>query len=177
MTATAQTLTSPATLDSGFIRELDPVLYGYARKRVRSEEVARDLVQDTWVAAMKALPSFAGRSSLRTWVISILRRKVVDHYRRGRPQVSFIEEAHGTEDSRDVGQQLDDAAALALVHEHLEDLGERERKAITLELSGASRDAAAEELGVTRNHLRVLLHRGRGHLRDTLAAADLARAA
>jgi DNA-directed RNA polymerase specialized sigma24 family protein len=39
------------------------------------------------------------------------------------------------------------------------------------------RDDAAEELGVTRNHLRVLLHRGRAQLRGALEAADFARAA
>jgi RNA polymerase sigma-70 factor (ECF subfamily) len=171
--------TAPApTISSDTIRELSPVLLGYARKRIRNEEVARDLVQETWLAAMMALPRFAGRSSLRTWIISILRRKIVDQYRRTRPQVAFLEDAHGEVEAVDVGARLDDAAALHVVARELDALHGREREAITLvDVEGVDRDAAAEELGVTRNHLRVLLHRGRAQLRGALEAADFARAA
>ena len=171
------TTAATATLTPEFIRDLDPILFGFARRRVRSEEIARDLVQDTWLAAMGSLSRFAGRSSLRTWVISILRRKIVDHYRRGRPQVEFTEETHGSVSDADPTARIDGVRALEAVEAELATLESRERTAIEMELEGAPREEAAEALGVTRNHLRVLLHRGRGHLRDGLAARNLARAA
>ncbi|MCB9661661.1 MAG: RNA polymerase sigma factor [Polyangiales bacterium] len=172
MTTTAPTITADT------IRELEPVLLGYARKRISNEELARDLVQETWLAAMVSLPRFAGRSSLRTWVISILRRKIVDQYRRNRPQVAFVEEAHGEVESVDVVAHMDDVAAMSVVARELNALHGREREAVTLvDVEGVDRDDAAEELGVTRNHLRVLLHRGRAQLRGALEAADYARAA
>ena len=72
----------------------------------------------------------------------------------------------------------DDAAALTVVARELVSLHGREREAVTLvDVEGVDRDDAAVELGVTRNHLRVLLHRGRAQLRGALEAADYARAA
>ncbi|HID38429.1 MAG TPA: sigma-70 family RNA polymerase sigma factor, partial [Calditrichaeota bacterium] len=44
--------------------------------------LAEDLVQDTFLSALKSYSSFGQRSSLRTWLVSILRNKIVDHYRR-----------------------------------------------------------------------------------------------
>lgn len=57
-------------------------LYNYAYSRVQSKELAEDLVQDTFIAALKAAPSFKGKSTEITWLISILKRKVIDYYRK-----------------------------------------------------------------------------------------------
>ena len=57
-------------------------LYSYAYMRVSGEEVARDLVQDTFLSALKAKNSFKGEASEKTWLVSILKRKIIDHYRR-----------------------------------------------------------------------------------------------
>ena len=52
--------------------------------RVRRQDLAEDLVQETLLAAIVARKRFAARSSERTWLISILRRKIVDHFRQAR---------------------------------------------------------------------------------------------
>lgn len=57
-------------------------LYNYALYKVSDAEMAQDLVQDTFVAGLKAQTSFKGNSSERTWLVSILKRKVIDYYRR-----------------------------------------------------------------------------------------------
>jgi RNA polymerase sigma-70 factor (TIGR02943 family) len=57
-------------------------LYAYTRARVNDEEQARDLVQETFLAALEKLKTFEGRSSERTWLTSILRNKIIDHYRK-----------------------------------------------------------------------------------------------
>lgn len=57
-------------------------LYNYAWSRVQSKELAEDLVQDTFVSALNSLRSFRGESKIRTWLLAILKRKVVDHYRK-----------------------------------------------------------------------------------------------
>ena len=54
------------------------VLYRYTLLRVRSPELAADLVQDTFVEALRVRHSYAGRSSERTWLIGILRHKILD---------------------------------------------------------------------------------------------------
>ena len=151
--------------------ELTPGLLRYARQRV-GPELAQDLVQDTWVAAFGAIDKFAGRSSLRTWLISILRRKIIDSHRRRRPSVSF--EEHHTPDADPRRERLDDVAAANLVERALPELPKREREAVSLvDVAGVDRNVAAESMGVSRSALRVMLHRGRNRLKKKLEAADL----
>jgi RNA polymerase sigma-70 factor (ECF subfamily) len=57
-------------------------LYNYAIVRVNDEEKAADLVQETFLAGLKASEGFQGKSTERTWLISILKRKVIDTYRK-----------------------------------------------------------------------------------------------
>jgi len=57
-------------------------LYAYAITRINDEEQARDLVQDTFLAALEKVKSFEGKSSERTWLTAILRNKIVDVYRK-----------------------------------------------------------------------------------------------
>jgi RNA polymerase sigma-70 factor, ECF subfamily len=57
-------------------------LFSYAMLRVRSTEVAEDLVQETLLAALQQQDTFENRSSLRTWLVGILKHKMSDHFRR-----------------------------------------------------------------------------------------------
>ena len=67
---------------SHWVDEHADVLYGYALQRVRRRDVAEELVQETFLAALRARADFAGQSSERTWLVGILRHKIVDHIRR-----------------------------------------------------------------------------------------------
>lgn len=57
-------------------------LYTYAISRINDEEQARDLVQETFLAALERIDKFEGRSSERTWLTAILKNKIVDVYRK-----------------------------------------------------------------------------------------------
>lgn len=57
-------------------------LYTYAFTRINDEEQARDLVQETFLAALERLDGFKGGSSERTWLTAILKNKVIDVYRK-----------------------------------------------------------------------------------------------
>ena len=57
-------------------------LYRYAMQRVHDGDTAEDLVQQTFLAALQGCADFAGRSSERTWLVAVLRRKIVDHWRQ-----------------------------------------------------------------------------------------------
>ncbi len=62
-------------------RFADPV-HAYVRQRLAPRtDLTDDLVQEVFLAALKGLPSFAGRSPLRSWLLGIARHKVEDHYR------------------------------------------------------------------------------------------------
>jgi RNA polymerase sigma-70 factor (TIGR02943 family) len=58
-------------------------LYAFAQKRLPDPELCKDLVQDTFVSAIRNLPDFKGRSSEKTWLTSILRNKIIDLHRKG----------------------------------------------------------------------------------------------
>lgn len=56
-------------------------LYSYAAFRIKDQDLARDLVQDTFLAALERREKFEGRSSEKTWLTAILKNKIIDVYR------------------------------------------------------------------------------------------------
>ena len=170
-----------AVIDDAAIRQIEPVLMGFAYRAVRREDVARDLVQETYIAALEAKASFAGRSTLRTWMVGILSRKIIDFYRRTRrevlmdltpepdPLATLAPTPERAPDAR-----LDPALAMRVVERTLGTLTELERMAVLLvDVEQLERDAAGNAMGVQPTHLRVLLHRGRHKLRKALEDAGL----
>src|SRR4051812_41494552 len=57
-------------------------LYTFAFNRTNDEELSRDLVQETFLAALQGMSKFEGRSSESTWLPAILKNKIVDVYRK-----------------------------------------------------------------------------------------------
>lgn len=57
-------------------------LFRYALLRLRNREVAEEVIQETLLAALQSREQFNGQSSERTWLIGILKHKIIDHYRR-----------------------------------------------------------------------------------------------
>jgi RNA polymerase sigma-70 factor (ECF subfamily) len=74
--------TRPTTLAPGDLPAFRPALLRYASLQVRDTAVAEDLVQNTLVAALQSLASFRGEAAPVTWLIGILKRQIIDHYRR-----------------------------------------------------------------------------------------------
>ena len=54
-------------------------LFNYAVTRVNDSEIAKDLVQETFFAGVKSAKNFEGKSTERTWLVSILNRKIIDY--------------------------------------------------------------------------------------------------
>jgi RNA polymerase sigma-70 factor (ECF subfamily) len=57
-------------------------LFNFAIGQLRDAGVAEDIVQETFLAAVKARETFSGQSSQRTWLTGILRHKIYDHLRK-----------------------------------------------------------------------------------------------
>jgi len=58
------------------------LLYAYAKPRVNDAQVAEDLVQETFLSAWKAKDGFKGEASEKSWLFTILKNKIIDHYRK-----------------------------------------------------------------------------------------------
>ncbi|APR77178.1 RNA polymerase sigma-54 factor RpoN [Minicystis rosea] len=157
------------------IRSLEPVLYRFALRSTRDPEASRDLAQEALLAAVAQAAEFAGRSSLRTWVVGILAHKVTDHLRRrgrGRSEGDDEDRLLSTPSAEDVERVVMARQTLAAVDRALLSLPERERLALLLvDVEGVDRDEACNALGTSATHLRVLLHRGRNRLRRLLEDA------
>ena len=58
------------------------LLYAYTKPRVNDAQVAEDLVQETFLSAWKAKDGFKGEASEKSWLFTILKNKIIDHYRK-----------------------------------------------------------------------------------------------
>src|ERR1700677_2957127 len=74
-----------------WVDEHGDCLYRYALVRVRTPEVAQDLVQEAFLAALRGWDKFGGRSSERSWLCGILKNKIVDYYRKLGRETSFTD--------------------------------------------------------------------------------------
>jgi RNA polymerase sigma-70 factor (ECF subfamily) len=130
--------------------------------------VADDLTQETYARAVTALTRFAGRSSSRTWLLSIARRAVVDHFRARsvRPQLSGQDWTDAV-DGQSARSRFEDVVEAGLL---LRDLDDERREALVLtQLLGYTYAEVAEICGCPIGTVRSRVARAR---EDLLAARD-----
>ena len=65
-----------------WIKEYSGIFFNYIYKRVPDKTVTKDILQETFIAAWKNSSSFKKQATEKTWLFSILKNKLVDHYRR-----------------------------------------------------------------------------------------------
>ena len=65
-----------------WVNDYSDMLYRYALPRVKNSEVAKDLVQDTFLAAWRNYDNFKGEISEKNWLYTILKNKIIDHFRK-----------------------------------------------------------------------------------------------
>src|SRR5271154_5668901 len=82
-------------------------LFNFALGQMRDANLAEDLVQETFLAALKSQNNFSGRSSERTWLVGILRHKIYDHLRKAcRERAMRFEPLPAQEDSEAFDESL-----------------------------------------------------------------------
>lgn len=134
---------------------------------------ADDLSQETYLRAIGALPRFAGRSSARTWLLSIARRVVVDQVRRNqaRPRTTSQVDLEGVFGSRQTAARFGTARFEDVVEVRvlLDGLSPERRDALVLtQVLGLSYDEAAEVCGCPLGTIRSRVARAR---EDLIAAS------
>jgi RNA polymerase sigma-70 factor (ECF subfamily) len=182
--AVAANTSDPST----WVAQHGDYLFRYAMMRLRNRDLAENFVQETFLAALKNRDSFSGRSAEKTWMVGILKHKILDHYRKGFREKSVSELQIDEEQTVDqfydaVGHPkqyprdwMPDPEALLhskefwkVFRECLAQLPERTASAFTMrELEDRSTEEICEELSVTPTNLWVMLHRGRLQLRALL---------
>lgn len=171
-----------------WVQEHADYLYNYALYKVSNVEVAEDLVQETFIAGLKGADAFQGNSSERTWLFSILKRKVIDHYRResARKNTTSMDyvspfnksgnyEKHWSDDGAPGKWDIDTSNSLELDEFQqimalcMSLLPEKWRDVFHLKMM---EDCTAEEickdLDITSSNLWVLIHRAKLKLRECI---------
>jgi RNA polymerase sigma-70 factor (ECF subfamily) len=163
------------------VRRYQPRLLRLAEATVGSRAVAEEVCQDTWLAVVRGIDRFEGRSSFKTWLFHILlnraRSAASKEQRAGRPQDLPDErfDANGAwaEPPEPWADRADDrlvAAELATkVKALLPQLPDAQRQVVLLrDVEGLPAAEVCRLLDVNDGHQRVLLHRGRARLRALL---------
>jgi len=90
------TISDPAT----WVAQHGDALFRYALMKMRDSSQAEDMVQETFLAALKARHNFSGQSSEKTWLIGILKHKIIDHFRKHKRE-------QNSDDIETLSEQLD----------------------------------------------------------------------
>ena len=144
---------------------LRPQLLSFAMVRLRNRERAEDAVQETLLAALEGIGRFASESSLKTWVIGILKHKIADCGRSSRR-----EEPMDVSESQLPGSDPEAGFAQGRFFEILESslgrLPARTGRAFVLrEVMGLEVAEICAQLGISPANCWVTLHRARQRLR------------
>ncbi|MGH9269186.1 MAG: RNA polymerase sigma factor [Acidimicrobiales bacterium] len=163
------------------VRSYQPRLLRLAEATVGSRAVAEEVCQDTWLAVVRGVERFEGRSSFKTWLFRILvnraRTSAGREQRAGRPEQDVVERFNATGAwaappvpwSERVDDRLVAERLAHRVHELLPELPDQQRKVVILrDIEGVSPADVASVLGISAGNQRVLLHRGRARLRELL---------
>lgn len=161
-------------------------LFHYTHSRISDREMAKDLVQETFFSALQAASNFQGKSNERTWLTAILKRKIIDYYRKinskkGKAEVymSFYEEGDkkGKWIEERVPQNWRNEADSTIENDELRKIIDLcidylpDRYAIIFKmrtLQNIQTDEICKELEISTSNLWVIIHRARMQLRQCL---------
>ena len=163
--------TPPLPLSWDDIAAHRDALVRFARRKLLDPALAEDLVHDVFEAVMTGRAAFAGRSALKSWLIGILKHKIVDLVRQRVGHHSLpTEDEDGFTDLHSVEPRPDEVAEqrerLAQTLEGIETLTPGLRDAVRLRvLEDRSTADVCRRLGISEDNLFVRLHRARKMLR------------
>ena len=161
-------------------------LYNYSISRVNNSDLAKDLVQETFFAGLKSAKNFLGKASERTWLVSILKRKIIDHYRKinsrkGQAEVrmNFYDDGdnEGNWLEERVPQSWDNASEKKIENDELRNQLEvcinklPEKYAMVFRMKTVQEfetEEICKELDITSSNLWVIIHRARTQLRKCM---------
>ena len=177
---------SPTSDFAPQVQALRAALLRFARAQLRNDAWAEDAVSETLLAALEKPQSFAGQSQLKTWLIGILKHKVIDQLRRDAREATVL----SSDDQADVDDELFDASGhwryapadwgdpeqqlrqvqfFEVLEACLQHLPATQGRVFMMrEWLELSTGEICKELAISSTNLWVLLHRARLRLRTCL---------
>ena len=154
-------------------------LFNYTITRVNNRDIAQDLVQETFLAGLKSMKNYKGEASERTWLISILKRKIIDYYRKinsnkGKAEVrmnynsdsesegDWLEERVADPFDRTAEDTIENSELKMAIHDCISKLPTKQAQVFKMKtLLNYDTEAICNELNITPSNLWVIIHRAR----------------
>lgn len=160
-------------------------LFNYAIGRVNNRDIAKDLISETFLAGLKAMKNFKGNATERTWLVAILKRKIIDYYRKINSKKGKAEVKVNYNNSDQEGDWLEERIAASAT-------GNAEDKMLNIELREAifsclesinpkhakifkektldkrATKVICNEHNITASNLWVIIHRARTALAECM---------
>lgn len=177
----------PQTLQpENWIENHSDYLFNYTVVRVNDSDLAKDLVQETFFAGLKSAKNFEGKSTERTWLIAILKRKIIDYYRKanskkGKAEVKMNFYEHGEKEGswleervpqtwgNEAEMNLENTELSMQIDECIGFLPEKYAMVFRMKtIQDFDTQEICKELDITPSNLWVIIHRARTQLRKCL---------
>ena len=171
---------------NNWISQYSDYLFNYTITRVSDREIAQDLVSETFLAGLKSMANFKGEASERTWLVSILKRKIIDHYRRinsnkGKAEVrmgyssdsdaegDWLEERIADPFDKTAEDRLENTELGEAIYDCLDKLPQKHAEVFKMKtILGYDTETICNELDITASNLWVIIHRARTALADCM---------
>ena len=167
-----------------WVNKYSDYLFNYTISRVNDREIANDLVSETFLAGLKSMKNFKGEATERTWLISILKRKIIDYYRRinsakGKAEVKLeyadqdegdrLEEQIADLSGRTAQELMENEELGQAIMDCLDQLNERQAAIFKMKtLEDVDTETVCNEFRITASNLWVIIHRTRTALANCL---------
>lgn len=171
-----------------WIEQYADMLFSFALNRTSNVVIAKDLVQDTFLSALKNLSTFKGEVSEKNWLFTILKNKIIDYYRSNARTLSsdineLVEESNSFFDEEenwqpqfrpqqweiDYTQEIETKEFYEILEMCKQKLTELQSAVFTMKyLDDFDADEICKELGISSSNYWVLIHRAKLQLRHCL---------
>ncbi len=170
---------------NNWISAYSDYLFNYTISRVNDREIAKDLVQITFMAGLKSMKNFKGEASERTWLTSILKRKIIDYYRKknskkGQAEVrmtynsdenegDWLEERVPDTLEKNAQDTLENSELGEAIYDCISKLTTKQAQVFKMKtILNYETEAICNELDITPSNLWVIIHRARTALADCM---------
>ncbi len=172
----------------GWVEEHSGLLYRYSLKHSLDDELAKDFVQETFLAAWRNMEAYKGEASVKNWLMVILRSKITDHFRKSstKQEVELMhsdykESAFFEEDGhwrtglypRQWSVDFSNTAETKEFYQAFQSCGKKLKEIqnsvfVMKYVDGMKSEEICKELGLTASNYWVLIHRAKVQLRACL---------
>lgn len=168
-----------------WVEKYSDYFFYFTLSKVSDRDVAKDIVSETFLAGLKSKDNFEGRSTEKTWLSSILNRKIIDHYRKinsnkGKAEVKMDynhEDQEGSWMEEQVSDALTSSADFFIENEELgqailtclESINPKQAEIFKMKtIQDYDNEVICKEMGITSSNLWVIIHRARTALANCL---------